>query len=38
MSSQQVKTLLSPGLNPLGPAAAAENKRLFDAACACGAI
>jgi hypothetical protein len=38
MSSAQVKTLLSPGLNPLGPAAAAENKRLFDAACACGAI
>jgi hypothetical protein len=38
MSSQQVKTLLSPGLNPLGPAAAAEQKRLFDAACACGAI
>jgi hypothetical protein len=38
MSSQQVKTLLSAGLNPLGPAAAAENKRLFDAACACGAI
>jgi hypothetical protein len=38
LSTQQVKTLLSAGLNPLGPAAAAEAKRLFDAACACGAI
>ena len=38
MSSAQVRTLLSAGLNPLGPAAAAEAKRLFDAACACGAI
>jgi hypothetical protein len=38
MSSAQVKTLLTPGLNQLGPAAAAEAKRLFDAACACGAI
>jgi hypothetical protein len=38
MSSAQVRTLLSPGLNPLGPAAAAEAKRLFDAACTCGAI
>jgi len=38
MSVQQLKTLLSPGLNPQGPAAAAEQQRLFDAACACGAI
>jgi len=38
LSSAQVKTLLSPGLNPLGPQAAADAKRLFDAACACGAI
>jgi hypothetical protein len=38
LSSQQVKSLLNPGINPLGPADAAENKRLFDAACACGAI
>jgi hypothetical protein len=38
LSTQQVKTLLSPGLNPLGPAAAAESNRLFEAACACGAI
>jgi hypothetical protein len=38
LSVQQLKTLLSPGLNPQGPAAAAEQQRLFDAACACGAI
>ena len=38
MSVQQLKTLLSSGLNPSGPAAAAEQQRLFDAACACGAI
>lgn len=38
MSTHQIKVLLSPGLNPLGPAAAAESKRLFDAACAFGAI
>jgi hypothetical protein len=38
LSVQQLKTLLSPGLNPQGPAAAVEQQRLFDAACACGAI
>jgi hypothetical protein len=38
MSVQQLKTRLSAGLNPSGPAAAAEQQRLFDAACACGAI
>jgi hypothetical protein len=33
-----LKTILSPGLNPLGPVAAAEQKRLFDASCALGLI
>jgi hypothetical protein len=38
LSSQAVKTLLSPGLNPLGPAAAAKNNELFSQACAFGLI
>jgi len=38
MSTEQVKTLLSPGRNPLGPAAAKHNQELFDQACAFGLI
>lgn len=38
MSTQQIKTLLAPGLNPLGPAAAKYNQELFDQACALGLI
>ncbi len=38
MSSETVKKLLSPGLNPLGPAAAAEANRLFEKACSLGLI
>jgi hypothetical protein len=38
MSSAQVKTLLSSGLNPLGSAAAAKANQLFNDACALGLI
>jgi hypothetical protein len=38
MSVQQLKTLLSPGLNPSGPAAAARANTLFNDACALGLI
>jgi hypothetical protein len=38
MSTQQIKTLLAPGLNPLGPVAAIKNQELFDHACAFGLI
>jgi hypothetical protein len=38
MSSDAVRKELSPGINPLGPAAAAEANRLFEAACAAGLI
>jgi hypothetical protein len=38
MSVQQLKTLLSPGLNPQGPAAAARANTLFNDACALGLI
>jgi hypothetical protein len=33
-SVAEMKKELSPGINPLGPAAAAESNRLFEAACA----
>lgn len=38
MSSEEVKRLLSPGLNPLGSAAAEHSRQLFDQACAYGLI
>jgi hypothetical protein len=38
MSADVVRKELSPGMNPSGPAAAAEAKRLFDASCAAGLI
>lgn len=38
MSTEQLKTLLSPATNPDGPAAAGRVKRLFDDACAYGLI
>jgi hypothetical protein len=38
MSVADVKKELSAGMNPLGPAAAAESNRLFEAACAAGLI
>jgi hypothetical protein len=38
MSTEQLKTLLSPVLNPNGPADAARVKRLFDDACAYGLV
>jgi hypothetical protein len=38
MSVQQVRTLLSPVLNPDGPAAAERNKQLFDQACLFGLV
>jgi hypothetical protein len=38
ISVQQLKTLLSPGLNPSGPAAAARANTLFNDACALGLI
>jgi hypothetical protein len=38
MSSDQVKNELSPGRNPLGPAAAAEANRLFELSCQYGLI
>lgn len=38
MSAADVKKELSPGMNPLGPAAAKEANRLFEAACADGLI
>lgn len=38
MSTQQIKTLLSPGLNPLGPMDAARQQRLFEEACHFGLV
>jgi hypothetical protein len=38
MSMDAVRKELSPGMNPEGPAAAAQAKRLFDASCAAGLI
>lgn len=38
MSSDAVRRELSPGMNPLGPAAAAEANRLFQAGCDAGLI
>jgi hypothetical protein len=38
LSIDAVRKELSPGMNPLGPAAAAEAQRLFDASCAAGLI
>jgi hypothetical protein len=38
LSIDAVRKELSPGVNPLGPAAAAEAQRLFDASCAAGLI
>jgi hypothetical protein len=38
MSVADVKKELSAGMNPLGPAAAAESNRLFEAACAANLI
>jgi hypothetical protein len=38
MSTTDVKRELSPGMNPHGPAAAAEANRLFNSACAAGLI
>jgi len=38
MSADAVRKELSPGMNPQGPAAAAEANRLFEASCAAGLI
>jgi hypothetical protein len=38
MSVAQIRTLLSPGMNPQGPAAAKHNQELFDQGCAFGLI